>query len=230
MKVISLKSNKKLLKGLEYEAQSFDNTQNPIRYRANSIHIKGFGWYQCKNFTDLSGNPLSQIKYNNPQFTISTTQDRIVPTELKKGDILVCSVERYKYLVKGAKYRVQDIKEPNTWSVSIRLEGYSRWIKFSNWTFRKLTLQETRDLALSQIFDKPENFAVDFVRKIDKSSNKVQVLLQSLAKSILDNYRHHYDLIDWTIEKNKIQGLKKEDFNEILNLPLAEILKQYEQK
>ena len=78
-----------------------------------------------------------------------------------------------------------------------------------------MSLQETREIALSQIFNLPENFSVDFIRKFEKENNKTKILLQALSKSILDPYRHEYGVLDWTIEKTKNQDLKKDDFNEI---------------
>jgi hypothetical protein len=228
MNVISLKSNTKLLKGVVYEAESFDNTVAPgKRYHRQYIRIKGFGSYLCKNFSDTNGKPLPNIAYTNPNST-PASNDRIDASTLKKNDIVVCKSDRYKYLIKGGKYKIQEVKDANTWRAHIKLEGYGRWINFSNWAFRKLSLQESRELALSQIFNQPENFSVEFVRKFDKESNKTKILIQSLAKSILDPYRHHYDIVDWTIEKTKYQGFKKEDFSEILKMPLSEILKSYE--
>ncbi len=228
MQVISLKSNSKLLKGLVYEAYSFNNLPTtPGRYSRQSIEIKGFGWYLCKNFTDASGNPLPQIQYTNPN---KPTRQIIQadPNQLRPGDIIVCNSDKFKYLVKGGKYRINDVKNPNTWSAQVKLEGYNRSIKFTNWAFRKLSTQESRDLALSQIFDQPENFSVEFIRKFDKEKNKSKVLIQAMAKSILDPYRHQLGVIDWTIEKTKYQGFTKDDFQEILNLPLSEVLKMYE--
>jgi hypothetical protein len=228
MQVISLKSNSRLIKGMVYEAYSFNNTlSTPGRYSRQSIEIKGFGWYLCKNFTDTNGNPLPQIQYTNSN---KPTRQIIQadPNQLRPGDILVCNSDKFKYLVKGGKYRINEVKNPNTWSAQVKLEGYNRSIKFTNWVFRKLSTQESRDLALSQIFDQPENFSVEFVRKFDKESNKTKVLIQSLAKSILDPYRHGCDLIDWTIEKSKYQGFKREDFQEILDKPLSEILSEFE--
>jgi hypothetical protein len=228
MNVISLKSNSKILKGVVYEAESFDNTVTPGKsFNRQYIRIKGFGSYLCKNFTDSSGNPLPGIRYTNPNST-TVINDRVDATSLKKNDILVCKSDKYKYLVKGGKYRIENVIDANTWRARVKFEGYSRYIQFSNWAFRKLSLQESRDLALSQIFNKPENFSVEFVRKFDQETNKTKVLIQSLAKSILDPYRHHYDLIDWTIEKTKYQGFKREDFNEILKMPLSEVLEAYE--
>lgn len=228
MNVISLKSNKKLLKGVVYEAESFDNTpKSSGRRHRQYIRIKGFGSYLCKNFTDTNGKPLPNIAYTNPNST-PASNDRIDVTTLKKNDIIVCKSDRYKYLIKGGKYRIEGVKDANTWRALVKLEGYARWIQFSNWSFRKLSLQESRDLALSQIFNHPENFSVEFIRKFDKESNQTKVLVQSLAKSILDPYRHQYDLIDWTIEKTKYQGFKREDFNEILKMPLSEVLEAYE--
>jgi len=59
MNVISLKSNKKLLKGVTYEAESFDNTPATPgkRWHRNSIYIKGF----CKKMILLF---VSQIITN----------------------------------------------------------------------------------------------------------------------------------------------------------------------
>lgn len=229
MRVISLKSNTKLLKGVAYEADSFNNTASGSRWGQHRIRIQfpsgGYGSYLCKNFTDTSGNPLPQISYVSPNHT---PIERFDVTTLKANDIVVCNSDKYKYLLKGGKYRVLEVADANTWTAQIRLEGYSRFIRFNSWSFRKLSLQETREIALSQIFNQPENFSVDFVRKFEKENNKTKILLQALSKSILDPYRHEYGVLDWTIEKTKNQGLKKDDFNEIMNMTLSEVLKLYE--
>ena len=229
MRVISLKSNTKLLKGVAYDAESFNNTNTGSRWDQHRIRIKfpsgGQGSYLCKNFTDTSGNPLPQINYVSPNHT---PIERLDVTTLKANDIVVCNSDKYKYLLKGGKYRVLEVADANTWTAQIRLEGYSRFIRFNNWSFRKLSLQETREIALSQIFNLPENFSVDFIRKFEKENNKTKILLQALSKSILDPYRHEYGVLDWTIEKTKNQDLKKDDFNEIMNMTLSEVLKLYE--
>jgi len=229
MRVISLKSNTKLLKGVAYEADSFNNTATGSRWGQHRIRIQfpsgGYGSYLCKNFTDTSGNPLPQISYVSPNHT---PVERFDVTTLKANDIVVCNSDKYKYLLKGGKYRVLEVADANTWTAQIRLEGYNRQIRFNSWSFRKLSLQETREIALSQIFNQPENFSVDFVRKFEKENNKTKILLQALSKSILDPYRHEYGVLDWTIEKTKNQDLKKDDFNEIMNMTLSEVLKLYE--
>ena len=229
MRVISLKSNTKLLKGVAYEADSFNNTATGSRWGQHRIRIQfpsgGYGSYLCKNFTDTSGNPLPQISYVSPNHTPFEIFD---VTTLKANDIVVCNSDKYKYLVKGGKYRISEVADANTWTAQIKLEGYSRFIRFNSWSFRKLSLQETREIALSQIFNQPENFSVDFVRKFEKENNKTKILLQALSKSILDPYRHEYGVLDWTIEKTKNQDLKKDDFNEIMNMTLSEVLKLYE--
>jgi len=229
MRVISLKSNSKILKGVVYEADSFNNTGTGNRWDKFRIRIKypsgGSGTYLCKNFTDVSGNPLPVINYINPNRNQEQTFDI---STLKVNDIIICNSDRYKYLVKGGKYRISEIIDSNTWGAQIKLEGYNRQLRFTRWAFRKLSLQETREIALSQIFNQPENFSVEFVRKFDKETNKTKILVQSLAKSILDPYRHQYDVLDWTIEKTKYQDFKKEDFDQIMNLSLSEVLKLYE--
>lgn len=225
MNVISLKSNSKLIKGHQYIANSFNNTINAtLSWYDGSIYIRGFGRYQCKDFTDTSGNPLPQINYTNPTNTLTPSFN--VRT-LKVGDIIVCNTNKYKYLVKDGKYKISHINFKNQYTTQIKLEGYNTWINWSYY-FRKLSLQESRDLALSQIFDQPENFSVDFIRKFDKEKNQTKILLETIAKSIIDKNRHYLDVIDWGIHKEKYQELKREDFSELLQKPLAEILELYE--
>ncbi len=227
MKVISKKSSKKLLKGAVYTAESFNNTSTGQRWTINRIRIKGFGTYMCRDFTDENGNTLPQINYVNSE-VVSKTVERFSPKDLKRGDIVVCNIDKYKYLLKGGKYRISEIIDSNNWSALIRLEGYNRQIRFNSWSFRVLNIQEVRDIALSSIFDTPEKFSVEFVRKFEKENNKVKILLDTIAKSIIDPYRHNLDIVDWGIAKTKNQDLKREDFNEILNMSLNDVLKLFE--
>jgi hypothetical protein len=69
------------------------------------------------------------------------------------------------------------------------------------------------------VIDKP------ITRKFDHVDNKNKALLEILSKSILDPNRHKLDVIDWAcIKSDSKLGVKKEDFSEILNLTLKEIL------
>ena len=61
-----------------------------------------------------------------------------------------------------------------------------------------------------------------------KENNQVKILVETIAKSIIDPYRHQLDVVDWGIAKNKTQSLKRSDFEDILQLPLSEVLKMYE--
>lgn len=234
MKVISKKGNRKLLKGHVYETDFFNNDQNQTsqsyyRNHYKRIHIKDRGYYLVDDFTQTDGQPLPKIYYDN--------QIKLEPTkilDLKKGDVLVClSDKRFKYLIKGGKYRIADIRITNpsaSWGgADIRLEGYNRWLMWSNWNFRKLSLQESRDLALSQIFDKEENFSVEFKRKFELKSDKDIVLIETLAKSILDKNRHELGVIDWGIEKSGGHfKLKQEDFKHLMDKPLKEIIEIFD--
>jgi len=54
-------------------------------------------------------------------------------------------------------------------------------------------------------------------------------LIETLAKSILDKYRHKLDIIDWGLEKNgAIFSMTREDFEPLMDKPLREILEIYE--
>jgi len=237
MKVISRKGNRKLLKGHVYETDFFNNDQTQTnqnyRYSYKRISIKGRGWYSVDDFTQTDGQPLPKTIYDR-QVKVEPTKI----TDIKKGDVLVClSDQRFKYLIKGGKYRIAEVRitnESSSWSASwsggdIRLEGYNRWLMWSNWNFRKLTLQESRDLALSQIFDKEENFSVEFKRKFELKSDKDVVLVETLAKSILDKNRHELSVLDWGIEKSGGHfKLTKEDFSHLMDKPLKDILEMFD--
>lgn len=213
MKVISLKSNSRLVKGSIYDTDWFNNKR---------IHIKGYGGYLCKNFTTTNGDPIPNTVY-----------DRRSPIELTKiedvkiGDVIVCKNERYAHLISGGKYRISDIRERQ-----VKLEGYNRWLTWGyGWNFRKLSLQESRDLKLSQVLDREENFSVNKKRKIDQKENVDNILIETIAKSIIDRYRNNLDIIEWGISKNsKSFKIKREDFDHLMDKPLSEILKIAENK
>lgn len=236
MKVKCLKSNRKLVKGLVYDTDHFELNPAVTGWFAGRINIIGYGRYQCSNFTTTDGKELPKISYNN---TVKDTNDQCI-SSIKKGDLIVCKSDSYAYLVNGGKYRIMDVLIEKTSRVSnyqsgkIKLEGYTRWLQWSTWKFRKLSKQESREIALSQIFDKEENFSVEFKRKfdlVDTAEDKNKVLIETLAKSILDGNRHHFDIIDWGIDKNsKTYNLKREDFKHLLNKPLSEILNYCEKK
>jgi hypothetical protein len=233
MKVKSIKGNRKLIKGHVYETDFFNNDQNQTsnnyRYSYKRISIKDRGYYNVDDFTQTDGQPLPKILYD-----IQVKKEPTKISDLKKGDVLVClSDQRFKYLIKGGKYRISDIRITNpssTWGAGdIRLEGYNRWLMWSTWNFRKLSLQESRDLALSQIFDKEENFSVEFKRKFELKSDKDVVLIETLAKSILDKNRHELNVIDWGIEKSGGNfKLTQEDFKHLMDKPLKEIIQMFD--
>lgn len=223
MKVKSKKDTKKLIKGHVYETDYFNN--DPVnksghnRFLYRRISIKDRGTFIVDNFTLPDGNPLPGIIYDKrePKSILKNFND------IKIGDVIIClSDNRFKYLIEGGKYKIESIDHSK---YSFKLEGYNRYLTWSNWNFRALTTQEMRDLTLSQIFDKEENFSVDFKRKFELKSNKDHLLIQTLAKSINDKNRHDLSVLDWAIKKNgEHLKIKEEDFKDLLDKPLKEIL------
>ena len=102
-------------------------------------------------------------------------------------------------------------------------------IDFPSWWFRKLTLEESRNMALNRLVDgiEPEIIKKK-ARKIEHTSNKTKELIINLFKSIMDDNRHVLSIVDWTIKINRMD-IEKSDFDEILNLPLKDILQQIEE-
>ena len=234
MIVICKRPTKKLVKGLRYEVQNLWNDGKNQRWLESKVEIKGVGRYSVDNFTDVDGKPLPKINLLNPR----TYAKPLTFEEIKEGDILVCTSDSYKTLAKDAMYRVskviqktKDYKNYNGTTYqradrSIQFEGIVRSIKFSSWRFRKLTAEESREIQLSSILngEKPP-VVTKTQRKIDLVPNKEIVLINLLAKSILDPNRHHLSIVDWTIQKTGSNySLVREDFDKLIDLPLSKIL------
>lgn len=236
MIVISKKDNRRLIAGQSYETDFFDNqaVKSQNGYGHGRISIKGIGYYGVENFTKADGSELPQILYDTrAKFEIIKAED------LKKGDIIVCTRDNnYKYLIKDGKYRIEDVsivEKKNRYSNIpiteglIKLEGYNRWIKWNHWSFRKLTTQESREISLSQILDKEENFSVEYKSKYEQSQNKEKILIETIASSILDPHRHHLSVIDWGVHKvKKNYNITKEDFDSLLDMKFSDILSKVE--
>lgn len=236
MIVICKRPTKKLVKGLRYEVQNLWNDGKNQRWLESKVEIKGIGRYSVDNFTDVDGKPLPKINLLNPR----TYAKPLTFEEIKEGDILVCTSDSYKTLAKDAMYRVskviqktKDHKNYNGTTYqradrSIQFEGIVRSIKFSSWRFRKLTAEESREIQLSSILngEKPP-VVTKTQRKIDLVANKEIVLINLLAKSILDPNRHHLSIVDWTIQKTGSNySIKIEDLKDLLDLPLKTILEK----
>ena len=235
MIVICKKPTKRLVKGIRYEVEGLWNNGTSQRWMEGTVQIKGVGRFTVKNFVDESGNPLPQILINPPRKEIK----RVDWTELKKGDILVCTSEHYKTLVCDGMYKIESLITKKisykSWNGTIgeRLEnkikfvGMSRSLKFNSWAFRALTSSEQREIALSQVLDgqEPNIIQSQKIRKIDLVQDKNPVLMKALCQSILDPNRHVLSVVDWACQKTGEKwDLQPSDFSEIINKPLSEIL------
>ncbi len=237
MIVIAKKNSTKIIKGCRYEVHSLYNS--PVQ-RRNYVYISGFGRYKVDNFTDTNGNPL-------PKTDIIGTSDKISRldfSELKVGDILVCNTSRYKTMIEGAKYKIEKLivneVEFKSWNGTkgirkeqkIKFEGVKRTLDFSSWSFRSLNPEETREMSLNSILDgkEPEIIKTDKLRKIDHSVNKEKDLILYLSKSIFDRNRHHLSIIEWAARLGSKMSIEVSDYDELLQMPLKDILKKLETK
>ena len=100
----------------------------------------------------------------------------------------------------------------------IKLKGSKRFVDFG-WNFKLVPKDESREIALNAIFG--ENVLQGEVGKID---NLDKILIDMLAKSILDPNRHRLSIVDWAIEKYGKCGVKEDDFKALLNKKLKTIL------
>ena len=53
--------------------------------------------------------------------------------------------------------------------------------------------------------------------------------MKNLSKSIIDENRHHLSILDWACYKTgSMMGIVKEDYNELVNMSLKDILELIE--
>ena len=240
MIVISKVANKKLLKGHRYEVQNLWNAGNNQRWVEGKVQLVGFSSrYSVDSFTDSSGNALPNSNY------VSTLQqvERFIKFEdCKEGEIVVCNSDHYKTLAKGSMYKIEKLEktetEKNGWGRSwthkettIKFEGIKRKLKFNGWAFRKLTPEETREISLGLILsgEEPDIVKTTDIRKIDMVVNKERALMEVIAKTIIDENRHHLSIIDWGCQKTgEKMRIKPEDFKDLLDMKLSDILEKIE--
>ena len=236
MIVICKKETKRIVKGARYEVDT-------IRLRGGRffISIKGIGSYIIDNFTTTDGNPVPKVAFAPIRQPIEYLKVKF--EDLKIGDILVCITDRYKNLIKGRMYKISDAKSINKDRISysgtilkhsdnsIKFEGSNRFLKFNSWSFRSLDREEARGISLNSILSEEVSFAVDSsIRKIDLVDNKDVELIKVLSKAIVDQSRHHLDVIGWACEKSAgYLGIERSDYDKFLNMPLKQILEIFKQ-
>jgi hypothetical protein len=241
MKVIAIKSTKKILKGCSYTVSSLYNDGTNQVWFEGKLHIKGIGRFSVNNFTTEDNKPL-------PKVNIIEKVEQRKPFEfsdIKKGDILICKTDSYTTLVKDAMYKIEDLSTKTQlktrWNGSqytynenyIKFEGVSRKLIFNNFRFEKLPSDQTREITLNKVlYDEDDDIVrTDFKsnRKIDFIKNKELELMKVLSRSLLDENRHHLNIIDWgCIQINKNLKLVNDDYSELLNMKLVDILELIE--
>jgi hypothetical protein len=237
MIVVCKRPTKRLVKGVRYEVDNLWNDGTSQRWLEGRVGIKDIGRFSVGNFVDENGNELAKIKIVKPLAPIQ----RMIFSELKEGDILVCTSDNYKTLLKGGMYRIEKLFSVSTqrtgWNNQvhtyieehIKFEGVTRKLKFNTWTFRQLNSEESREISLNTLLNDEEAIKSQNIKKIDLMSNKDTVLMDILSKSIIDPNRHHLTITEWACEKvaSKL-SLEVSDFEYLMNLPLREVLELLE--
>lgn len=228
MKVVSKVSSGSLLKDHEYEVSQLYNDGTSNSWIEGRLYIENLGRFNVENFKMPGGGEIPKIKIEKTSLRTKELKDT------KIGDMLLCKSESYVLFKKDSLYKVADLKiVERKWfnstyrEIKVKFEGINRWIKLSNWNFRQLSDQEKREINLENLLnDKEPDIVRGKKRKIDLEENKEDFLMREISKSILDKKRHHLSVVEWVIEKTgKKSKLKKEDFDEILNMKLSDILK-----
>lgn len=238
MNVICKKSTTKLIKGATYEVDLLLNNGTNNSWQEGRIRVKGVGgFFTVNNFTSMDGSEVQKVNLGT-----QVVREFLKFEDLKVDDILICTSDHYKTLLKNGYYKIErldSVDRPSTWGNTtyvhkeqkIKLQGVKRTLKFNSWCFRKMSVQELRDANLNEILNNETLKVISspISRKFDHLENPEQSLVENLCLSILDKNRHKLSIIDWACEKlgNKI-GLKSEDFSKLLEMPLKDILEYVE--
>ena len=145
----------------------------------------------------------------------------------------------------GGYYKIESLdtktKQVQSWGGNIytssedriKFVGVKRVMKYTSWYFRKMTTQELREANLNELLHNEKLNVIDkpISRKLDYSENSNLELVKSLAMSILDPNRHKLSIVDWACEKHDRKlGIKRSDFENLLELPLKDLLELIETK
>jgi hypothetical protein len=235
MIIVCKKPTKKLVKGVRYEVENLWNDGSSQRWLEGKVGIKDIGRFSVGNFVDENGNEVPKVKIVKPLEPIQ----RMSFSDLKEGDILVCTSDSYKTLLKGGMYRIEKLysvsTQKNGWNGNvytyteehIKFEGVARKLKFNTWTFRKLNSEESREISLNTLLHDEEAPVIKStkIKKIDLMQNKDLVLMDILAKSIIDPNRHHLTIPEWACEKVATKlSLEVSDFEYLMDMPLRDII------
>lgn len=241
MKVICNTNTTKLVKGATYDVVLISNATST---RPNFIIKVGDHNYRTsiKSFTNLDGTPIINDYKSNKEEVVEDYRLRLNDKDmkdLKKGDYVV-AMSSSKTIERGRMYIVSEVhfvekQFTRSWSTNtytkteakLKVNGYGGWL--SPYRFRKLSVQESRDIALSSVMD--EDVKVDRAnvdRRIDRQNEdrKRQMVLGCLFSAIMDPYRNNMSVLEWAVKRTgKKYSINEEDLKPYLNMKLSQIVK-----
>lgn len=231
MRVIYKGDSKKLIKNEIYEVDSLYNNGTNTRWLEGSIFING-SKFNVDKFVKEDGSKIDKVNIVNNS---KLTNNFIDFNDLQKGDIIICITDTLKSLVKDKMYIIENLEieyvnsTPRPYKINyVTFNGINKRFIFSNWKFKKLDSDKAREIALESLLDNKEPNYVTKIpkRKIDISDNKNKDLIILLSKSILDKNRHKLSVLDWAcLQLGTTLSVNKEDYSELLNMKLKDVLK-----
>ena len=243
MKVKSKVNTKRLVKGSIYEVTKlYNSNSNQNKYYRSRITIKlndgVTQTFSINNFKMEDGTDIPQIDYVSEWWKLNYINPydlRINESNIKEGDFVIYLRNSHRSLITDKKYKVEKVnirtyKSPygNSHSeVEIKVEGSTRFYK--SYSFRKCTMEETRDTNLKLVFGEDADVMIvdKKKRKIDifTEEEKQKILLEILFKSAVDKNRNNLSVVDWAISKiGYTFKLNTNDFTELLKKDLNSIL------
>ena len=198
MNVIAIKSTKKLNKDGVYKVASLQNQNTRsspyftptvrIYLRDNSVQT-----FSLSGFKPESGTTFPNIIWMDSDYQqmLNERDQMKIDKNLKSGDYVVPVHDGLKTLIKGRKYKVNEVVSHDqlssrgtvSWTdIKIKLEGSQRL--YVAYNFRKCTSQEVREISLKELFDeKSETEKVNrFKRKFDKWRIRIPRDQNSISK------------------------------------------------
>lgn len=230
MKVKSKKDTRRLVKGGIYNVKKLFN-DGTSSYLDGTLELEEIlGLYNVDDFTCENGEEV-------PKIFVEYEETRDL-NDVQKGDILVCITDSFKLLMNNSKYRVSEVikaKSKNPFNnrvyykKKVKFDGINRAYKVNSWNFRILSQSEQREVQLETVLSGKVSVNKEPGFNLEKVNNKEKVLMELISKSIIDTNRNNLSIIDWAIKKvGEKQSLEKSEFNDILEMPLKDILSKIE--
>lgn len=247
MKIKSLKSTNKLVRGAVYEALAlYNNNSKKLNHFSPYviININGYPYRtSTSNIKNEDGSDLPEINWECEVYKdMKANSGQYLNTDdVKIGDYVTPRNNTLKSLIIGRKYKVTNVQKIKHESISkyskewvetkISIEGSNRL--YSAFTFKKCSVSESRNINLNEVLGQPTDLekANTTVRKIETFSDtdRDRILISVLMTAVLDRSRNNMSIMQWAVKKiGSRYSVIESDFDNLLDNTIKSIVERFD--